>query len=162
MRRGYTIAQYDGIVAAYLEAFPDGALTADVLVGFPGEDESDFGALVEYLESRPFAHLHVFPYSPRPGTAAARLSDRVPDAVLQGRMERVLAIGQRQEHAFRERAVGRVVNVLVEEALGGEVRGTTDHYLTVRFPGGDDQVGRIVPVEVLGVAGDGVVGRPVG
>jgi len=158
MRRGYTIAQYDAIVERYLERFPDGALTADILVGFPGEDEADFEALRAYLESRPFAHLHVFPYSVRPGTAAARLPDRVPEDVLQDRMATVLEIGRRSSEAFRLRFVGRVVDVLVEEIVDGQASGTTDNYLPVRFPA-DAGVGGLVRVEVTGLAAEGLVGR---
>jgi threonylcarbamoyladenosine tRNA methylthiotransferase MtaB len=154
MRRGYTIEFYDSIARDFLGRHADGALTADVLVGFPGEDEADFEQLCDYLQATPFAHLHVFPYSTRPGTAAARYPEQVEDGVLRERMERVLAIGRRHEQAFRERFVGRRVDVLVE-APG---RGTTDNYLSVRFDG-DAEVGTIVSVEVLSPSLDGVLAR---
>lgn len=158
MRRGYTIAHYDGIVEAFLDRFPDGALTADVLVGFPGETEDEFGALCDYLMSRPFAHLHVFPYSIRPGTAAARLPGHLSEDVLQARMDEVLAIARRKEEAFQARFIGRVVDVLVEDAAEGRCRGTSANYLTVRFDGPADLTGRIVPVLVNAVAPSGVTG----
>lgn len=161
MRRGYTIAHYDDIVTEFLSRFPDGALTADVLVGFPGETDDEFEALCAYIASRPFAHLHVFPYSVRPGTAAARMPGRVADDVLQARMERVLALGREKERAFRERFVGREVDVLVEEAAHGRCRGTTANYLTVDFDGDPAWVGTSVRVRATDIAPFGLVGAPV-
>ena len=158
MRRGYTLAHYDGIVAEFTRRFPDGALTADVLVGFPGETEAEFETLCAYLASRPFAHLHVFPYSVRPGTAAARMGGRLADDVLQARMERVLVLGRDKERAFRERFVGHDLQVLVEEAADGRCRGTTPNYLTVEFEGPPSQVGNIVTVRAVTLGPTGLRG----
>ncbi|MBM3465805.1 MAG: tRNA (N(6)-L-threonylcarbamoyladenosine(37)-C(2))-methylthiotransferase MtaB [Armatimonadetes bacterium] len=159
MRRGYTIAQYDAIVEEYLARYPEGALTADILVGFPGEDEADFSVLCEYLERRPFAHLHVFPYSTRPGTAAARYPEQPPAHVLNARMDAVLAIAKRKSRAFRERFVGSTVEVLVEECNGSVARGTTDNYLTVEIAGAAT-VGALVQVHLAAVSEDGLIGSP--
>lgn len=161
MRRGYTIAHYDHIVTEFLSRFPDGALTTDVLVGFPGETDDEFEALCAYIALRPFAHLHIFPYSVRPGTAAARMPGRVADDVLQARMDRVLALGREKERAFRERFVGRDVEVLVEEAADGRCRGTTANYLTVEFDGDPARVGTLTTVRATALAPFGLVGAPV-
>ncbi|NDD27026.1 MAG: tRNA (N(6)-L-threonylcarbamoyladenosine(37)-C(2))-methylthiotransferase MtaB [Proteobacteria bacterium] len=161
MRRGYTLAHYDAIVEAFLTRFPEGALTADVLVGFPGETEDDFERLCAYLTSRPFAHLHVFPYSVRPGTAAARMGGHLDERVLQARIDRVLAIARELEEAFRARFLGRTVKVLVEEHAVGRCRGTTDNYLTVEFEGDASLVGSIAAVEVDTLTPSGLAGvRP--
>lgn len=159
MRRGYTLAQYDAIVAAYLARFPDGALAADVLVGFPGEDDEDFALLEDYLASRPFAHLHVFPYSVRPGTAAARMPARVSDDVMRGRMDRILALANDSARAFRSRFVGRTVRVIVEEEVAGRFAGTADNSLSVQFDATRPQIGTIVDVQIQSVTQDGVQGR---
>lgn len=160
MRRGYTLAHYDHIATDFLARFTDGALTADVLVGFPGETDDEFEALCAYIASRPFAHLHVFPYSVRPGTAAARMPGRVADDVLQARIDRVLALGRAKEQTFRARFVGREVDVLVEEAAHGRCRGTTANYLTVEFDGPAALAGAIVPVRVTGVGVQTLLGAP--
>ncbi len=156
MHRGYTLAHHDALVDAFLSRFPDGALTADILVGFPGETDADFAILERYLQSRPYAHLHVFPYSKRPGTQASRLPDPVDAALLAHRMERVLSIGREAENSFRRRFVGRRVSVLVEEASGGTCRGTSDNYLGLTFDGPNDLLGRIVTVRATAVTPSGL------
>ncbi|HEY3997455.1 MAG TPA: tRNA (N(6)-L-threonylcarbamoyladenosine(37)-C(2))-methylthiotransferase MtaB [Candidatus Xenobia bacterium] len=128
MRRGYTRADYDRLVERFLGDHPDGALTADILVGFPGETEDDFQQLVAYLERQPFAQLHVFPYSNRPGTAAVRFDGQVPEPEKRARTDAVLAVAQRKIRAFRKRFVGRTMEVLVEDGQ----HGMTANYLPVR------------------------------
>lgn len=161
MRRGYTREHCERIVAEFLRRFPDGAVTADILVGFPGEDEEDFEALHGFLESLDLAHLHVFPYSPRPGTAASRYPDRVPPALMEARMERILTLGRAKEEHFRQRFIGRTVRVLVETTADGWHKGTTENYLSVRFGDVGAQVGEIRPVLVEALASEGLQGTAV-
>lgn len=131
MRRGYTRAAYHKLASRFLAEFPDGALTADILVGFPGETEADFQELIAYLEALPCYRLHVFPYSHRPGTAAVRLPDPVPETLKRERMEQVLALVERKVQAFEQRFVGRTLVGLVEDT--DEPSAMTGNYLTVRL-----------------------------
>ncbi len=154
MRRGYTRQTYDALVERFLTLCPDGALTADILVGFPGETDAEFEALRAYIEAQPFARLHVFPYSNRPGTAAVRLPDHVAEDVKRARMDVILALAARKEEAFRRRFAGRVLTALVEEAE--PLAAVTGNYLTVRLPEGSVRPGDLVDVRL---SADGLTGE---
>jgi threonylcarbamoyladenosine tRNA methylthiotransferase MtaB len=107
-------------------------VTTDVLVGFPGEDEAAFRASYEFVERMAFAKLHVFPYSPRPSTPAARLPDRVPRAVRDERASRMRELGAAHRRRFRERFVGQALEVLWEKQWrDGRWAGWTDNYIRV-------------------------------
>jgi len=129
MRRPYSCAEYDAIVRRVRELVPHASLTADVIVGFPGESEADFDALVRYLEVSPLTQLHVFPYSDRPGTEASALGERVHGAVVRERARAVRDIGARLAAAFRASQAGTVRPGLTIE--DGSVA-VTDNGLKVR------------------------------
>jgi threonylcarbamoyladenosine tRNA methylthiotransferase MtaB len=133
MRRPYTIAYYHCLVDSIRDRMPHAAIGSDVIVGFPGESDEDFAELETYLESSSLTHLHVFPYSDRPGTAAASLTARVPGAVVRARGMRVRQIGAKLAESFRLSQVGTVRRGLTLE--DGAVA-MTDNYLKVRIPRG--------------------------
>ena len=103
-----------------------------MIVGFPGETDEDFDELCAYLERSPLTHLHVFPYSDRPGTAAAAMGGRVPGAVIRDRGRRIREVSARLAHNFRESQVGQVRPALTIED-GATV--VTDNYLKLRLRG---------------------------
>ncbi|HHH42006.1 MAG TPA: tRNA (N(6)-L-threonylcarbamoyladenosine(37)-C(2))-methylthiotransferase MtaB, partial [Chloroflexi bacterium] len=117
MARRTTTARYRRLVEAARSAIPDLALTTDVIVGFPGETEEAFRRSYDFVAEIGFAKLHVFPYSPRPGTAAARMADQVPQAVKVARGRAMRHLGERMARAFRERFLGRTLPVLWEGAV---------------------------------------------
>ncbi len=164
MRRNYTLGEYDGLARRFLAQVPGAALTTDVLVGFPGETEADFQDLLSYLRTLPFLHLHVFPYSPRKGTAAALFPNQVAEADKKRRAEAVLRLGERLGRVCRRRFRGQVRPVLVERQgdRPGEVAGTCDNFLSVVFTGGPELLGRIVPVRLGPDRGQETVGRASG
>jgi len=132
MARRTTTHDFSALVAAARACIPDLALTTDVIVGFPGESESDFQASYRFVEKLDFARLHVFQYSPRPGTAAARMPAQVPVEVKVARSRAMRQLGARQARAFHRRFVDRTLPVLWETSKDGAVwRGLTDNYLTV-------------------------------
>lgn len=136
MRRRYTPAQYEDSVRHALARLPLLGLGADVITGFPGEDDAAFEATRQLVARLPFSNLHVFPYSERPGTPAAELPGTVPVAVRRARARELLALGQAQREAFAQRFVGRAVDVLVERVdADGVGRGWTGEYLEARIPG---------------------------
>ena len=112
---------------------PGASIGSDIIVGFPGESDDDFEALASYLERSPLTHLHVFPYSDRPGTAATSMDGKVPGAVVRERARRIREIGQRLTAAFREAQIGATRRGLTLED-GSLV--VTDNYLKVRIPSG--------------------------
>jgi threonylcarbamoyladenosine tRNA methylthiotransferase MtaB len=131
MRRPYTIGQYGELVDDVRARLPGAAIGADVIVGFPGETDDDFAQLTSYLEASPLTHVHVFPYSDRPGTEAAGMRGKVPGAVIRERARRVREIAQGLTNAFRERQVGMVHRGLTLED-GTLV--VTGNYLKLRVP----------------------------
>jgi threonylcarbamoyladenosine tRNA methylthiotransferase MtaB len=108
-------------------------LGADVIAGFPGETEADHAATLAMIERLPFTYLHVFPYSPRPGTAAERLPGKVRPAETQRRAAELRALGARKAEAYALQRAGGAADVIVHGAPhGGERRGMTADYLDVR------------------------------
>jgi threonylcarbamoyladenosine tRNA methylthiotransferase MtaB len=115
MRRPYTIAQYAALVDGIRARLPNASIGSDVIVGFPGETDEDFAQLAAYLSASPLTHLHVFPYSDRPGTEASRMPGKVPGAAIRERARIVRDIGQRLALAFRDAQVGTVHRALTLE-----------------------------------------------
>src|SRR3982751_5901412 len=114
MRRPYTAEAYLVLLGRVRAAVPGVAVTTDVIVGFPGETADEFAASLATVEAANFAKIHVFPYSPRPGTTAAGMPDQVPPEEKKERMARMLAAADRAEHAFRTAHLGTRQTVLWE------------------------------------------------
>jgi tRNA-2-methylthio-N6-dimethylallyladenosine synthase len=152
MRRGYTREQYLGRIARLRRVCPDIRVTSDVIVGFPGETESDFEQTMELLEEARFAEIYSFIYSARPGTSAADLADETPKAVKQERFDRMLALQEEITLEYHRRDVGQVLPLLVEGSSrqgNGQLFGRTTWNRIVNFDGGRDLIGQIVPVRLL-------------
>jgi threonylcarbamoyladenosine tRNA methylthiotransferase MtaB len=162
MHRNYTLEHYDRLVQEFVERVPGASLTTDLMVGFPGENDADFRVLLAYVRRTPFARIHVFPYSPRPGTAAARFSDAVPPGVLQSRRDQLLRLAARKRDAFQRASLGEVREALVEgEAdVPGWLRATSDNFLPLWIRGGQALRGQRLPVVLQRRWRDGVVARP--
>jgi threonylcarbamoyladenosine tRNA methylthiotransferase MtaB len=133
MRRPYTLEDYRRLVDAIHERLPHASIGSDMVAGFPGETDEDFAANVEYLPTSPLTHLHVFPYSDRPGTEAAAMEDKVSGTVIRDRGARLREIGSALTRRFRDGQVGSVRPGLTLED-GTLV--VTDNYLKVRIPAG--------------------------
>jgi len=132
MNRRYTAESYRAFVDAVLEEVPDVGLGTDVIVGFPGETEDSFERTYRLLESIPFAYFHVFSYSKRYGTRAARLPEHVPTDAIKERSQRLRDLSASKRRAFGERFVGSVVDVLFEQKDdNGLWTGLTGNYLRV-------------------------------
>jgi len=164
MRRPYHTGMYRALVERLAAAVPDLGLGADVIVGHPGETDADFEATIALVEALPFSYLHVFAYSDRAGTEAARRPGHVPATVIRERSARLRRLGREKSAAFRRRLVGTRREVLVLEGRDrrtGLRSGLTANYVEVQFPGSDAPGRRIVTVEVTEVQGDRTIGRPV-
>ena len=137
MRRPYNTAMYRALVERLAAIIPDLGLGADVIVGHPGESESDFEATMALVEETPLSYLHVFAYSDRKGTEAAKMGDRVAAAVIRGRSARLRALGDEKSLAFRRGLVGRHREVLVLEGREpeGTLTGLTSNFVEVTFAG---------------------------
>jgi threonylcarbamoyladenosine tRNA methylthiotransferase MtaB len=133
MRRPYTIEQYALLVDEIRTRIPNASIGSDIIVGFPGENDDDFERLASYLERSPLTHIHVFPYSDRPGSEASGMDEKVPGAVVRERGRRVRGIGERLTTRFRDSQVGTTHRALTLED-GSLV--VTGNYLKLRVPPG--------------------------
>jgi tRNA-2-methylthio-N6-dimethylallyladenosine synthase len=160
MRRGYTRAQYLETVALLREHVPALALTTDVIVGYPGETESEFEETVSLVEHVGFDGVFAFLYSPRPGTAAVRLPDDVPEDEKRRRFQVINSMQQRaQEHRNRAR-IGRREGVLVDTVTqAGRVSGRTRDFRIVHLDGDEGMLGQTLEVEITGSGPNSLVGK---
>ncbi|MCO5242772.1 MAG: tRNA (N(6)-L-threonylcarbamoyladenosine(37)-C(2))-methylthiotransferase MtaB [Anaerolineae bacterium] len=162
MARRTRTDDFRALVAAARDRIPDLVLTTDMIVGFPGESESDFQESLHFAEEMAFAHVHVFPYSARAGTAAASFSGQVPVETRRQRAAAMEAMARRTGDAVRQSFVGSLRQVLWESCEqpanghGAVWTGLTDNYLRVRAvaPSGIDLDNRITATRLLGVSGD--------
>jgi threonylcarbamoyladenosine tRNA methylthiotransferase MtaB len=133
MRRPYTGDGYAALVDDVRRRMPDAAIGTDVIVGFPGETDADAEALASWLATSPITHVHVFPYSDRPGTVAERMPGKVPGTVVKARAQRLREVSGRLADAFRRAQAGRVRPALT---IADGRTAVTDNYLKVPAPPG--------------------------
>lgn len=133
MRRPYTLEYYRGLLGAIHARLPHASIGSDMIVGFPGETDEDFGANVDYLPVSPLTHLHVFPYSDRPGTEASSMRGKVDGMTIRERGTRLRHIGAELTRRFHAAQAGTTRPGLTLED-GTLV--VTDNYLKVRIPAG--------------------------
>lgn len=163
MGRRITTAEFARLVEAARAAVPDLALTTDVIIGFPGEDEVAFRASYDFVAAMEFARLHVFSYSSRPGTAAARLPDQVPREVRSARARAMRELGAEQALRFRQRFVGREMAVLWEQRRRDRLwTGLTDNYLRVVAHAADNLRNRLTATRLRAVRNGYLVGEVIG
>jgi threonylcarbamoyladenosine tRNA methylthiotransferase MtaB len=159
MRRPYTVGRYARLVEGARAAVPGVAVTTDVIVGCPGETAAEFEESLATVAALGFAKVHVFPFSPRPGTAAAALPDAVPPAEQRQRMARMIAVAERSEQDFRRAHLGRRALVLWERPKDGQGQGLTDNYIRVFSPAAAALRNQLVEVELVALAPGGMIGR---
>ena len=133
MHRPYTLAYYRHLVNRIRREIPHASIGSDIIVGFPGEADEDVRLLETYLAASPLTHVHVFPYSDRPGTTAAAMPDKVHGSIVRDRASAIRAIGRELNKAFQAAQVGTVRPGLTIED-GSLV--VTDNYLKVKIPAG--------------------------
>jgi threonylcarbamoyladenosine tRNA methylthiotransferase MtaB len=162
MGRPYGPGEFRDLVAEIVRRFPGAGLGLDVLVGFPGETAADFEATRSLVAELPVTYLHVFPYSPRPGTPAADLPP-LPGNVVQERARLMRELGQAKKTEFLEAQLGQAREVLVEGPASrpGWLQGLSDHYLRVTFPGPPAMHNRRVIVRFTRRQGEMLAGEAV-
>jgi threonylcarbamoyladenosine tRNA methylthiotransferase MtaB len=149
MGRVYATADYERAAAMAREVIPNLSLTSDVMVGFPGESEEEFGESYRFCERMGFAAMHVFPYSARPGTKAARMADKVVDSEKKRRCQVMLELAHRNSRSFRERFVGQSLSVLWEGNKDGIWLGLTDNYMRIFLVSHELLSNSIVPTKIV-------------
>ncbi|MFQ5458460.1 MAG: tRNA (N(6)-L-threonylcarbamoyladenosine(37)-C(2))-methylthiotransferase MtaB [Myxococcota bacterium] len=163
MRRPYDVARFCGLVDRFAGALPAVGIGTDVIAGFPGETDADFEETMAVLEASPVSFFHVFPFSPRPGTPAAKYSGALPAETIRERAARLRALGERKTLAFYGRFKSETLEVLLEKSLGeGVYRGYSRNYIPVEVTGDALGANRPVRVKIEGVDAAGRVrGRAV-
>jgi len=147
MNRRYSRDYYRNLVYTLVSKIPDIAITADVMVGFPGESENDFIQSLELLEDIPIYNLHVFPYSAREGTKAAKFSQQVDENEKHRRSQSLIQLADQKKQEFIENLASRDLEVLVEQKIGpGLFRGLSDNYIKVEIYAEEDISGEFINV----------------
>ena len=173
MARRYLSARYREIVTTAQRVIPGVAISTDIITGFPGESDEDFEQTYQLANELHFAKAHVFRFSPRQGTPAARMKGQVKDEIKKARSERLLALNDVHARAFRQQFLGGEMDVLIEGRKHGRWEGLTDNYLRVeldettaaalvaREETGADTEGwqnRLVRVRLESLVEDGILG----
>jgi threonylcarbamoyladenosine tRNA methylthiotransferase MtaB len=133
MARRYNSTRYHDIVTTAKRLIPGIAISTDIITGFPGESEGDFEQTYQLARELQFAKSHVFRFSPRQGTTAARMKGQVKDEVKKARSERLLALNDEHGRLFRQQFLDSTVQVLIESKKHGYWEGLTDNYLRVEL-----------------------------
>ena len=148
MKRAYRKNEICDKVELIRKYIPDCMLSADIIVGFPGETENDFCETVETLKSLKIFHVHSFPYSERPGTVAADMFDKVPKNIRAERNARLISACSEIKREMLDKKIGQKVCLLIEKIVEGKAFGHTEQFLEACFEAGDCAVGEIVEITV--------------
>lgn len=158
MRRRHTAAQFAKFIEWIAKTVPDIGLGTDIMVGFPGEGESEFKSSKTLLADLPISYYHVFTYSDRKGTRSFDLTDKVDYQIKKLRTRIMIEMGERQQYAFYERHLAREVRVLFEAKQKDHWLGFTDNYMRVQVDNTADLTNRLTTVRLLAIDGDRILG----
>jgi threonylcarbamoyladenosine tRNA methylthiotransferase MtaB len=159
MNRGYDTQFYRDKVLELLERLPEAALGTDIIAGFPQETEEAFRNTCSLVENLPFTYMHVFPYSRRPGTPAAEMSDIVGQSERKRRASELRTLAARKRSEYADRQIGRTLEVLIEQKVGETLyRGTSCNYLKVYVASEREISGTVVPACVEAIDGERLIG----
>lgn len=153
MRRKYTTAEFAEKIARIREAMPDVAITTDVIVGFPGETDEMYQNGYDFMKNIGFSEMHVFPYSQRTGTPAARMDDQVDEEIKNARVHELIELSEKMQLEYAQKFIGEVVDVIPEKNEKGTypqgfVGGHSDNYLTIVFEGSQELQGQLCRVKI--------------
>lgn len=153
MRRKYTTAEFKERIEKVRKALPGVAITTDVIVGFPGETEEQFMNGYNFIKEIGFAELHVFPYSMRTGTPAARMEDQIEEEIKKDRVAKLIKLNEELSTTYAKQFVGDVLEVIPErlykeDPASGMLMGYSDNYLNLVFPGTEDMIGKVCKVRL--------------
>jgi len=158
MGRLYRRRDYLDLVAALRRQSPEIAVTADVIVGFPGETDVDFADTENVAAEAALSGMHVFRYSPRAGTAAPRLGLPVDDPVSKARSRRLQTQAEAQRRTYEARFIDRELEVIWDRRFPNRMRGLSDNYITVYAPARGQTLGALATIRPVASCGDGLLG----
>ena len=149
MNRKYTTSEFEEIVQRLRKYYNDVILTTDIIVGFPGETEEDFETTYNYLKKINFYKMHVFPYSPRKGTVAAKMPDQIQGDIKEKRSKKLIELSNENQKQYNQNLIGKDVEVLFEEKnKEGYYKGHTQNYILVEYKTDEELENKIVKVNI--------------
>ena len=154
MRRKYTTEQFYNKMELIRQAMPDVGITTDIIVGFPGETDEMFRNGYDLMKAIQFSEMHVFPYSKRTGTPAARMEDQVDEEIKNARVHDLIDLSEQMQLTYANKFVGQVLEVIPEGTRkgfegSGKLQGFSDNYLQMIFDGPEDLQRKICRVEMV-------------
>lgn len=158
MNRKYTTEEFENGVELLRKAYPKVHLTTDVIVGFPGETEEEFQKTYVFLEKIKFYKMHIFKYSPRSGTVAAKMLNQIDGNVKEERSNKLIEISDKNEAEYQKQYIGKQVEVLLEDREGEYVKGHTKNYMVVKVKTQEELENTIQKVTITGIEGLELVG----
>jgi threonylcarbamoyladenosine tRNA methylthiotransferase MtaB len=162
MGRMYSTSDFRNKVDLVSKTFPDIAIGTDVITGFPGENEEMFKNTCQFIEKAPFSYIHVFPYSPRPGTRAASFNDQIPEAIKKRRVNILKKIGDIKRNDYLDKHVGRSLEMIVENKTFEGYLGTSANYIKVLLAEKFDVLPEtLIDIRVTGYSDFRALGIPV-
>ena len=162
MKRPYRAVEFGNLVAKIRCRIPDAAIGLDTLIGFPGETDRAFAHTYELIKELPITYLHVFPFSARPGTPAARYPDRVASDTIKERCQQLRELGEAKRLDFFKQFIGKRLEVLVESTRhspSGLLKGLSSNYIPVLIDAADDHKNQIRSVSVENLVGNILIGH---
>lgn len=154
MNRPYTRVYFKQLVEQIHNIIPDCAIGVDILVGFPGETKTAFENTLHLIEALPITYLHVFPFSPRKGTPAAKFPNHISPPVIKERSQKLRELGLKKKRTFYQKLIGEKVDVLIEETRSSEtgmLKGLTSNYAPVLIEGDDSLKNTMITVTIDGI-----------
>lgn len=158
MNRHYTTKEFADKLKELREKLPTLSITTDVITGFPGESEEEFQTTYQWIEDMHFNQLHVFPYSRRKGTPAAKMKDQIDGNVKHERVKALMNLSTKLQSEFASWQIGKTLDVLIEERQGKYMVGHASNYLKVHADLPDSSIGHIYKVKILSQEGVELIG----
>lgn len=160
MNRHYTTTEFKKATELLKKAYPNVALTTDIIVGFPGETEEEFNTTYEFLKDINFYKMHVFKYSPRHGTKAEKMPNQVDGNIKEERSRKLIELSDRNEMAQNKKYINTNLEVLIEELEDGYFKGHTTNYIMVKIKENKENLqNKIVTAKIIANEGIDLIGK---
>lgn len=159
MNRKYSTKEYKDKVDLIRKYMPNAGITTDIIVGFPGESDEEFIETIEFVKDIKFSRIHVFKYSPREGTPAAKFNNQVHGSIKNKRSERLIELGDELMEKFHSRFIASDMDVLFEKNNKGYYEGYTSNYIRVKAPSDKDITGCLAKVDIIASEGEFLIGK---
>ena len=159
MNRRYNTSEFESSCNMLRNVYPNCAITTDVIVGFPGETEEEFNKTYEFLSKIKLYKMHIFKYSPKKGTIAEKMPEQIDGNIKEIRSNKLIELSDKNETEYNESYIGKIVEVLFEEANYGYFKGHTDNYIEVKVKTEENLEDKILKVKIIESDGLELVGE---